>query len=179
MPICHAFPRCQERASPCSHLCHWWSERPREPRELFGARRLARTLAPPDMPPRWWPFVRTLIWFGFGSTKRMCFFNRMAIGERRKPDAKNQTMTAIIVCCISLFIFPFVADCQISFPGFEYTPSISLQIVDKVGKPVPDAYILYEYRGSTPRFPEGSDIYIKDPTIAITEPNKNLVITNK
>jgi tetratricopeptide (TPR) repeat protein len=95
----------------------------------------------------------------------------MATDKSRKLEAKNQKLIVVIICFVGVFIFPFVSDCQISFPGFEYTPSISLQIVDKDGKPVPDAYILYEYRGSTPRFPEGSDIYIKNPTIAITDTN--------
>jgi hypothetical protein len=61
--------------------------------------------------------------------------------------AKRQKLIVLIICCIGVFIFPFASDCQISIPGFAYTPGVSGQVIDKNGKPLPGAYILYDYHG--------------------------------
>jgi len=71
----------------------------------------------------------------------------MATDEYRKLEVKNQKLIVVIICCIGVFIFPFVSDSQISVPGFSYTPSVGGQIVDKNGKPLSGAYILYDYHG--------------------------------
>jgi len=43
----------------------------------------------------------------------------MAIGKRRKLEAKNQKLMVVIVCCVGVFIFQFLSGCAISVPGFN------------------------------------------------------------
>src|SRR5476651_1594267 len=101
----------------------------------------------------------------------------MAIGKRRKLEAKSQKPMVVIVCCIGVFIFQFLSGCATSVPGFAYTPGVSGQLVDKNGKRLPGAYILYDYHGYTPGTLGGSSPdYIKNPTFTVTDTNGQFAI---
>jgi hypothetical protein len=107
-----------------------------------------------------------LPWNSIEQISKDWFSNLMAKEESPKPA--RLILRWGIICFVGVCFLPFLHGCAISVPGFAYTPSLSGQVVDKNGKPLPDTYILYDYQGKKQGIVSSSS-YVLGGAIIVTD----------